>query len=377
MGLSLVLAFLGVYVVQERGYPAWLFGVMALVSNVGQSLVSVWAGSLSDRLGRRPLITGGLLVRALVIAALGTEVLLHAPLWLVTITMVMGSALRGCFEPVAYALVTDVARPDQRVAAFGLQRMGTNLGWAIGPAMGGVLTLWMPYGAVFYLATAGLLAAALVTLRIRDEKGPRLHDDRAPWLAALWSSWRDAALRPLLVGTFVAALLHTQMFSTFAIFMSNGLGLSKSSVGLLYTLNGIAVLLMQPAAVAVVSSRRPGSLLVAASLLSGVGFSLVGFAGGAAGGALAILVITAAEVVFSPAHQASIAAIADPRQRGRTFGHVTFAQMLGVAIAPLLGALFLDTFPEAPVVTWAALGSLSVIQALSFRNFLRRQKALV
>src|SRR6476620_1359379 len=82
--------------------------------------------------------------------------------------MVITSALRGCFEPVAYALVSDVVTDDQRIAAFGLQRMGTNLGWAVGPALGGLLTIWLPYGAIFYIAGAGMIAAAFVTMRVVD-----------------------------------------------------------------------------------------------------------------------------------------------------------------------------------------------------------------
>ena len=57
---------------------------------------------------------------------------------------------------------------------------------------------------------------------------------------------RDALRRPvvvaLLVGTFLAAVLQTQMFSTFAIFLSDRVGLSKASIGLLYTVNGVTVL---------------------------------------------------------------------------------------------------------------------------------------
>ena len=65
---------------------------------------------------------------------------------------------------MAYALVADVVTPEQRISAFGMQRMGTNLGWAIGPALGGVLTLVMPYGAVFFIAAVGILLAAFLTL---------------------------------------------------------------------------------------------------------------------------------------------------------------------------------------------------------------------
>src|SRR3982751_55884 len=129
MGLSLVMTFLGIYVVETRGYPAWSYGLIALAANLGQSATNAWAGNLSDRIGRKPLITTALFVRSAFVAVLRTQVLFDAPLWTLAANVVVTSTLRGCFEPVAYALVADVATDDQRVAAFGIQRMGTNLGW--------------------------------------------------------------------------------------------------------------------------------------------------------------------------------------------------------------------------------------------------------
>src|ERR1041384_6645157 len=94
MGLSLVMSFLGIYVVETRGYPAWVYGLIALAANLGQSMSNAWAGALSDRIGRRPLITTSLFVRSGVIALLGTQVLLDAPLWSLAANMVVASTLR-------------------------------------------------------------------------------------------------------------------------------------------------------------------------------------------------------------------------------------------------------------------------------------------
>src|SRR5688572_22975232 len=100
MGLSLVMSFLGIYIVGTRGYPAWVYGVIMLGANLGQSLSSAWAGNLSDRIGRKPLITTALFVRSLFIALIGTQIILDAPLWSLAANMLITSALRGCFEPV-------------------------------------------------------------------------------------------------------------------------------------------------------------------------------------------------------------------------------------------------------------------------------------
>jgi MFS family permease len=372
MGLSLAMTFLGIYVVETRGYPAWLLGLVLLGGNLCQSLSNAWAGNLSDRIGRRPLITGSLLVRSVFIAALGTQIMLDAPLWSLALNMAITSALRGCFEPVAYALVADVVTPDQRIAAYGLQRMGINLGWAVGPALGGTLTLVIPYGAVFYVAAAGMIVAAIVTLRVADPIKKQQEQLASDLRTALVKSWRSSRVRLLLVATFLVALLQTQMFSMFSIYMTDELGLHKADVGLLYTVNGVGVLALQVPAVAFVRRLGIATVLPWASLLDALGFGLIGLATGSAGGAIAMITITSAEVLLAPAHQTAIAEVADPMYRGRAFGVIGFSQMVGIAVAPLVGGILFDAIGHHHAAMWSAIACIGIVQAVCFAAFVRK-----
>ena len=375
MGLSLAMTFLGIYVVEERGYPAWLLGLVLLGANFCQSLSNAWAGNLSDRIGRRPLITGSLFIRSVFIAALGTQIMLDAPLWSLALNMVVSSALRGCFEPVSYALVSDVVREDQRISAFGLQRMGTNLGWALGPTLGGLLTRVVPYGVVFYIAASGMIIAAFVTMRVVDpvtrSSAPTAASESV--VSALREGLRDPVLRLLLAGTFLCALLETQMFSTFSIYMTDELGLAKSDVGLLYSINGLGVLLLQFPALQLIRRLGIKRTLPWSSLLDATGFALIGLGSGFSGGAIAMLTLTAAEVIFDPAHQTAIAEISDPARRGRTFGVVGFCQMVGIAMAPLVGGILLDTIGHHHAAMWLVIAMFGVGQTLCFSAFVRRR----
>ena len=377
MGLSLVMSFLAIYVVETRGYPAWIYGVIALAANLGQSLSNAWAGNLSDRIGRRPLITTALFVRSAFVAVLGTQVMFDAPLWTLAANVVVTSTLRGCFEPVAYALVADVATDDQRVAAFGIQRMGTNLGWAIGPALGGVLTLVMPYGAVFYIAAASLAIAGVVTLGVVDP----VHRTHAPaaqdgaLCSALRAGLSDRVMRMLLLGTFLCSLMETQMFSTLAVYLTSKLALPKANVGLLYTINGAGVLILQFPALALIRRFGIRLMLPWSSLFDTLGFVLIGLTAGFAGAALAMMVLTCAEVLFDPSQQTAIAEVADPAHRGRAYGVVGLAAMLGVAFAPLIGGLLLDSIGDHHALMWLLIAAIGGAQTVCFIAFVRRRAA--
>lgn len=389
-GLSLVMAFLGVYIVETRGYAAVVYGAIAVVANLAQSASNAWAGALSDRIGRRPLITGSLYVRAAVIATLGALVLADAPLWALGIVIVASSALRGCFEPVAYALVADVVEPARRIDAFGVQRMGTNLGWALGPAIGGTLSLAVPYGAIFFVAAIGLALAGYITHSVEDPVRRRaarttaeptpLESERsggavvavAPPLAhRVARAFADRELRLLLLGTFLGAMLTTQMYSTFAIFMTDYVGTTKAEVGLLYTLNGGMVLLFQLPATAIIRKVGVRAILPRAALVCAAGFALISLSS-LPGAALAIFVITFAEILYSPAHQATVAELSKPGARGSTFGLLGFAQLTGIAFAPLLGGAMLDAIGHHGATLWLSMAAvLGLGQAFCLWRFCR------
>jgi MFS family permease len=372
MGLSLVMSFLGIYVVETRGYPAWVYGIICLAANLGQSWSNVWAGALSDRIGRRPLITSSLLARSVFIALLGTQVALDAPLWSLALNIVVSSMLRGCFEPVAYALVADVVTDEQRIAAFGLQRMGTNVGWAVGPALGGLLTLFMSYGHIFYLASAGMICAAIVTMYVEDPIRRRAASDHDGELrTAIIRSFANPVLRLLLLGTFLCALLETQMFSTFSIYMTDKLHLTKAAVGWLYTINGIGVVLLQVPALALIRRIGIAKTLPWSSLFDALGFGLIGLGTGFPGGAIAMITLTGAEVIFDPSHQTAIAEVADPAHRGRTYGVVGFSQTVGIALAPLIGGILLDTMGHHHAAMWGLIACFGIGQAWCFKRFVK------
>lgn len=371
MGLAVAMTFLSIYIVETRGYPAWLNGVVLLGANLCQSLSSAWAGNLSDRIGRRPLIVGSLFIRSLFIAALGTQIIFDAPLWSLALNMAITGALRGCFEPVAYALVADVCAPEQRIAAYGIQRMGTNAGWAFGPAIGGALAFELGYGNVFFIAAAGLVAAAWITTDVPESRHNATHTPRVRLRDALRDAARHKPMLALLVGSFLYSLVHTQMFSTFAVFAAEELHLSKRDIGLVYMCNGVAVVILQFAAIGVTRRFGLSSALVVSSLVYVVGELLVGTAVGLTSAALAITTLTLAEVVFAPAHQTAAIETGDPERRGGTLGLVAFAQTIGVACAPLLGGTLYDKIGHHHLAMWGVIAGFAAALAATMVVFAR------
>ncbi len=372
MGLSLVLSFMGLYLVTERGVSGLHYGLIYFTANICQALTSTYAGQLSDRVGRRRLMVSTLLARALVIASLGALVLAHAPVPVLAAVIITSASLRGGFEPIASAVVADVARPADRVAAFGLQRMGINLGWAVGPALGGFLASIIDYGEVFFCAVIPLFLSAMVTARLEEPPpaaGTPAADARISLRAALADAASRGELMLLLVCALVFSTVHIQLFATMSLYAKSELGLVEKQIGLLYTINGALVILLQVPAVAIIRRLTAERALVTGCLIYSTAFLVIGAAGGAHTLALAVVVATSGEVILTPAQESTVAELSDPARLGRAFGLYGTMQMVGVAFAPLVGGIIYDHLRHAPMAMWGTLAALSFALALAYARF--------
>ena len=142
---------------------------------LGGTYLAVWGfsqlvtGPLSDTIGRKPLITGGLFVQSIGIAllVLGTGDLA----WYAAV-IIMGLGT-GMVYPTLLAAVSDLAHPAWRASALGVYRLWRDSGYAFGAVVGGVLSdLFSLQVAVLAIAALTALSSA-VTFFLLPETAPR------------------------------------------------------------------------------------------------------------------------------------------------------------------------------------------------------------
>ena len=125
--------------------------VLAFVYPATWGIVQLWTGALSDHVGRKRLIVGGMLVQGV---ALISMVFVHGfPAWLlVGIVLGVGTAM---VYPTLLAVIGDVARPSWRGSAVGLYRFWRDSGYAVGALLAGVLA--DAFGMAIAIASVGVV----------------------------------------------------------------------------------------------------------------------------------------------------------------------------------------------------------------------------
>jgi len=138
-----------------------LFALYPAVWGVGQLLT----GAMSDRWGRKPLITSGMLTQAAALAVIATSDS-FAP-WAAG-TMLLGAGTAMVY-PTLLAAIGDVAHPAWRGRAVGIYRVWRDLGYAVGALMGGIVAdLWSLRTAIWVAAAISVISALVVAFRMYE-----------------------------------------------------------------------------------------------------------------------------------------------------------------------------------------------------------------
>ncbi len=154
----------------DAGLSVGRIGVLAAVYPAVWGLGQLVTGGLSDRIGRKPLIAGGMLTQAAAIALIAAT----SGFW----AWAAGAALLGAGTAMVYptllAAIGDVAHPAWRARAVGIYRLWRDAGFAVGALLAGVLADLVSIEAAIYAVAALTAVSGLVVIgRMYETHPPR------------------------------------------------------------------------------------------------------------------------------------------------------------------------------------------------------------
>jgi MFS family permease len=140
------------------GLPIAQIGVLAALYPAVWGLGQLLTGPLSDRLGRKPLITGGMLLQAVALAGIALAGSFRP--WAVgAILLGIGTAM---VYPTLLAAISDVAHPSWRATAVGAYRLWRDAGFAVGALLAGLVADLAGLEAAIWVIAALTAASGLV-----------------------------------------------------------------------------------------------------------------------------------------------------------------------------------------------------------------------
>ncbi|WP_040383250.1 MFS transporter [Deinococcus apachensis] len=359
-GFFAVIPLVTVHFVDGLGWAAASVGLVLGVRQLTQQGLTVFGGAWADRIGAKPLILAGCLIRTLGFTWMGFADTLPVLLAASVLAGIGG----GLFDAPKNAAITTVTTPEHRTRMFSLTSISGNLGMVTGPLIGawliglGFRTAAVAAGSVYLLACAVL---ALTLPHIRPERA-------ASGLAGLRTAALDRRFRRftlVLVGYF---LLSTQL--NVAVTLKAVALAGPGATGPLYGLSaGLAVVLQYPLLRFVERRVRTRVALVAAVLTVGLSLGLMGLAVTFGQLLACVALYSLGTMLVYPTQQTLTARLAPPGLTGSYFGFSAISLGLGGAVGNLVGGVLIDLGARlgVPLLPWLTLMGVGVLTALGLR----------
>jgi MFS family permease len=350
---SFVAVFLVLYL-RDKGYSIAEAGLLVSLYGAGNVLAAAVGGLVADRLGRRNGIAISMFSSAATLLALSQA----DDIVLIAILTVLAGMTGEMYRPASAALLADLVPAGQRLPAYALNRLAINLGFAAGPATAGLLAdrsfTYLFVGDALTSVAFGVIALAALPEGVRTRRGEERRGEGMRTIAG------DRAFLFFLVASLFGAFVYFQSNATFPLHVQDS-GLSNADYGLLISLNGLAIVLLELPFTSITQRFPAIPVLALGSLLVGFGFALNAWAESLAALAVTVMIWTIGEIVYAPMSATYVADIAPEHMRGRYQGAENLAWGLAFMIGPAVGAAFYAWNGDA---FWLLCGGLGVLSAL-------------
>ena len=340
----------------EFGAGVEALGISEMAYALASTLAAPVMGTLSDRLGRKPMVLVSLAAYALAFSGY----LLAPSVEIFILLRGLAGALTAGLIPAVTSLAADLAPTDRRAQWISFISSGASFGWIAGPIAGGVLYDRWGYSTALItsilMATAAFLAAflilpnhSLLTSSSPTSIARRTGHYQHKGINNFWCEIRRTLPNPLTSFILLLTIAFVVLFAwafiepVFMFYAYNDLGWSSSMLGLMMSTYGIALMLGELGLGQLSDRLGRKPVIIAGLLFFSAQFIGLAFFNNSIFIAAGFIVGGLGNALYDPAINASILDITPEEHRGRILGMKSMAGSLGNILGPALVALLSST----------------------------------
>ncbi|MFO7603356.1 MAG: MFS transporter [Gammaproteobacteria bacterium] len=366
LGLFMILPVFAVYARELDGYSATLAGLAVGIYGLSQALLQIPLGRLSDKVGRKPIIIGGLLM-----FILGSVVAAQAD----SITgVIIGRALQGAgaIASAIMALAADLTREEHRMKVMAVIGMSIGASFALALVLGPLLHGYFGMSGIFWVtAIMAGLGIVLVVFKVPTPVRTRFHRDAEvewDWLRRLLT---DGQLVRLDAGVFILHLILTALFMTIPLILQDKMGLHVDNHWQIY-LPVLLLSVVMAGPFIMLAEKRRQLREVTVLAVAGLGVAVFGLWLWSHHLEVIIgmlIVFFACFNVLEAGMPSFIAKVAPAAHKGSAMGGYTSAQFLGAFVGSLIGGALHDVAsPQTVFLLCGGLVSVWLLLLIGLRQ---------
>jgi MFS family permease len=317
---------------------------------------------LVDRFGRKVAMAVSLGARSVLMLALGLADSLASFAALIVLSGFFGSL----FNPALNSMVADMVEPERRIEAYGLMRIVSNLGIAIGPAIGGFIAT-RSYLISFVAAASASAVYFLIILFFTKETRPEIpvqDEDSSQVAGGYGHLLSDIPFLAFCATLGVMGIAYAQMMTILPVYIKDQYQIVESQFGLIMATNAAMVVVFQYPVAKLLKRVALAPALSVATLFVALGLGTVAFSSTFSMFLLSMIIVTIGELIFAPSSTAFVAEVAPETMRGRYMGVYGMSFGLSFGLAPAVGGIINDSL--SPVLVWYSMAGVALLSAASF-----------
>ncbi|HEY0426227.1 MAG TPA: MFS transporter [Pyrinomonadaceae bacterium] len=346
IGFGIVLPSLPFYVKGDafRATP-FEIGLLFASYSLMQFIFSPILGSLSDRIGRRPILFLSMIGSAIGYIFIGFAF----ALWMVFVGRII-SGITGGSISTAQAYIADVTTRENRAKGMGLFGATFGLGFIFGPAIGGILSRYGVNVPFLFAAVLSFANAVLLYFILPETVKKDSFDSAKPRknrFAELFESLRDARFGTLTAVYFFLVVAFSIMTYAFVLYTMQRFGYNAEQNGYIFAFIGILAVIFQGGLFGKVADRfgeKP--LMIVGCLMMTTSLFLIPLIRPGAGGLGALLSTIAflaiGNSMAAPAVTSLASKVSDESEQGKALGVMQSGSSLARAIGPAVGGILLN-----------------------------------
>lgn len=362
LGLFMILPVFTLHAKRYTGFSPTLAGLAIGIYGLTQAMLQIPFGMLSDRIGRKPVIFGGLLLFALGSAIAAVSHSIYG--------VILGRALQGtgAVGSTVLALTADLTREEHRTKAMAIIGMSIGLAFAAAIVAGPAITRWVGLPGLFWFtALLALAGIGVLLFRVPNPVASRFHRDAEPVPAQFMRVLKDTQLLRMDAGIFSLHLILTATFVVMPLVLQNRAGLPRTDHSLMYlAVMVVSFFLMVPCVLVAEKRRKLKQVFVTAVLILGLSqLALFAFDRHLAAVVVLLAFFFTAFNVLEATLPSLVSRLAPVEMKGTAMGVYSTSQFLGIFVGGAAGGWLYGYSYEAVFAFCAAVAAVWFLLAIT------------
>lgn len=367
---AMVIPFLGVYMVQSLHFSLKDTGTVLSCFGIGAVLGSWLGGWLSDKMSHFKV--------QLFTLFLSVPVFCYLPELKTPVSLALGvfllSIITEAFRPANSVSVVSYSKPENITKSFSLNRMAMNLGFSIGPALGGFLAAisyhWLFYGNALSSALSGIIFYIYFSnIKRNPVKKSDFQQSVSPEKGL--SAWRDNHFLIFSLLCCFYSICFFQFLSTLPLFYRQVHHITEWEIGLILAFSGLVVFSLEMLLVHMAERRfSASSVIILGTLLCGASFIMLLLPGRHLLLYSSMFILCISEILVMPFMATVTLKRSSKEKLGSYMGMNALSYSAAHVFSPFLGTRIAENYGFNTL--WLCTGALTLLTAAGFWLIIKR-----